>query len=107
MKSFDKNMEKLKKEFVTAYHEKERAEVGKEWQINVMNRIRKLGPLPARTDYFVLFRETVWRFAPLACILILVLVISLIKLDFIPESELVKIFFNNQLEFTLEQLFVV
>ena len=107
MKSSERNMEKLKKEFLTAYHEKEKTGAGEEWQMNVMSRIRKLGPLPAKTDYFTLFGQTVWRFAPVACVLILVLAISLIKLDFIPESELVKIFFNNPVEFTIEQLFIV
>ena len=107
MKSFEKHMERLKKAFITSYHAKEKTEVGEEWQMSVMNRIRRLGPLPARADYFTLFGQTVWRFAPVACVLILVLAISLIKLDFIPESEAAKIFFTNPVEYTIEQLFTV
>jgi hypothetical protein len=107
MKSFDKDMEKLKKEFQAAYHEKEKTKIGDEWQMSVMNRIRRIGPLPAGTDYFALFSQTVWRFAPVAGILILVLAVSLIKLDFIPGNELVRIFFENPMEFTLEQIFTV
>jgi hypothetical protein len=107
MKSFDKNMEKLRKAFVTSYHAKEKTGVSEGWQMSVMSRIRRLGPLPARADFFSLFGRTVWRLAPVACVLILVLAISLIKIDFIPESEAAKIFFANPVEFTIEQIFTV
>lgn len=107
MKPFKEKDEKLKKALMTAYHAKEKAGVGEGWQMNVMNRIRNLGPLPEQTDSFALFGQTVWRLAPAACVLIIALTLFLVKLDFIPEYELVNSLMSNPAEFTLEQLFPV
>lgn len=107
MKPFKENDEKLKKALMVAYHAKEKAEVGEGWQMKVMNRIRNLGPLPEQTDYFTLFGQAVWRFAPAVCVLIVALTLFLVKLDFIPEYELLNSLMSNPAEFTLEQLFPV
>lgn len=107
MKPFKENNDKLKKALMTAYHAKEKADVNEGWQMKVMNRIRGLGPLSGQTDSFAFFGQTVWRFAPAACVLIIALTFFLVKSDFIPEYELINALTSNPAEFTIEQLFPV
>lgn len=105
MKSFKGNHIKLKKALITAYHEKEKAEVGELWQMKVMSHIRSLGPLTSKTNYFELLEQFVWRFAPVACLLILILAICIIKLDPISDYEMARAFIDDPVDFTLLQLF--
>lgn len=100
MKSTKRNHTKLKKVLIRAYYEKEKPEVDELWQMRVMSHIRSLGPLSSRTSYFMLFEQSVWRLAPVACALILVLAAVIIKLDFIPDYEMVKMFIDDPVEFT-------
>jgi len=90
MKSSEENHKKMENVLIRAYREKEEVEVSDLWQIKVMSHIRSLGPLGSKTNYFMLLEPFVWRFAPVACVLILVLTICFINLDFIPEYEMAK-----------------
>lgn len=103
MGSMKKDQEKLKKTLTAAYYEKERASVNERWQIRVMSHVRSLGPLNAKTSYLEFFEGFVWRFAPVACLLILVLAIILTKLDFVSEYEIAKAFMEDPLDFSLFQ----
>jgi hypothetical protein len=105
VKSLKKDYTKLKELLMRAYHEKEKPEVDELWQMRVMSHIRSLGPVSSRRRYFMLFEQSVWRLAPVTCLLILVLAVFLTKLDFIPDYELVKLFMDDPVEFTFVQWF--
>jgi len=105
MKSDKEAYTKLENALIRAYRERERAEVSEQWQKKVMSHIRNLEPLNSKTSYFEFFEQFVWRFAPVAGILILILTICVITLDFVPEYEMAKIFIDDPVEFTLVQTF--
>jgi len=107
VKTLKKDYTKLKDLFIRAYHEKGKPEVGELWQMRVMSHIRSLGPVSSRRRYSMLFEQSVWRLAPVTCVLILVLAVFLIKLDFIPDYEMVKLFIDDPVEFTFVQWFGV
>lgn len=94
---------RLKKTLTAAYYEKEKAAVNGPWQIRVMRRVRTLGPLNVKTSYLEFFEGFVWKLAPVACLLILVLTIILTKLDFISDYEIAKAFMEDPLDFSLFQ----
>ena len=107
MKSHKNGHTKLKELLMRAYHEKEKPEIDELWQMRIMNHIRSLGPISARKKYFMLFEQSVWRLAPITCLLILVLAAFLIKLDFIPDYEMAKLFIDDSVEFIFVQWFGV
>lgn len=98
-----KDQKKLKKTLTAAYYKKEKAAINELWQIRVMSRVRDLGPLNAKTNYLELFERFVWKFAPVACLLILVLAIILTKLDFVSDYEIAKAFMEDPFDFSLFQ----
>jgi len=105
VKSLKKDNTRLKELLMRAYREKERPEVDELWQMRVMSHIRSLGPITSRGRYFMLLEQSVWRLTPVTCLLILVLAALLIKLDFIPDYEMVKLFIDDPVEFTFVQWF--
>ena len=107
MQSLKKDYAKLKELLIRAYHEKEKPEIDELWQVRVMSHIRSLGPISSRKRYFMLFEQSVWRLAPVTCLLILVLAVFLIKLDFIPDYEMAKLFIDDPLEFIFVEWFGV
>lgn len=92
---------KMRKVLAEAYREKENVEVGELWQARVMGHIRSLGPLYPVTSYLQLFEGFVWRLAPVACVLILILAAIFIHMDFISEYEMARIFFEDPVDFSL------
>ena len=105
MKFLKKDYTRLKELLMRAYHEKESPEVDELWQMRVMSHIRRLGPITSRKRYFMLFEQSVWRLAPVTCLLILVLAVFLIKIDLIPDYEMVKLFIDDPVEFTFVEWF--
>jgi len=105
MKSLDQKHGVLKEILRQAYHEKENLEVDNQWQLNVMRRIRRLGPVKSRPNFFMFFEQFVWRLTPVTCLLIIVLATIFFKLDFTPEYEVFTSFINDKEELTLVQLF--
>jgi hypothetical protein len=98
MKTFEE--EKLKEALIKAYREKDDLEVPKLWAEQVMNHIRRLGPIN-KQSFLLQFQQLVWRFAPVACMLIVALVIYMIKVDFVPEYEIAEILMNDPVGFVL------
>ena len=92
---------KLKKAFAEAYHAKEMTDVDALWDIRVMGHIRKLGPLGPMTNLLMQFEALVWRFAPIACILIVALAVCMTRIDFVSENEIAAILINDPVEFVL------
>ncbi len=105
MQFLNKDDTKLKELLMRAYHEREKPEGDELWQMRVMSHIRSLGPMSSRKTYFMLLEQSVWRLAPVTCVLILVLAAFFIKLDFIPDYEMVKLFIDDPVEFTFVQWF--
>ena len=101
----EKHSMKLKNALTTAYREKERTEVSDLWQINTMRHIQRLGPLDAKTGYLMSFEQLVWRFAPVACALILVFSVCLFNLDFSHEYEMAELFMEDPVEYSFAQSF--
>ncbi len=73
--------------------------------MRVMSHIRSLGPITSRKRYFMLFEQSVWRLAPVTCLLILVLAALLIKLDFFPDYQMVRLFIDDPVEITFAEEF--
>ena len=96
---------RLKKALISAYSEKKKVEVGDHWQTETMRRIRQIGPLESRTPYLLNFEQLIWRFAPVACALILVFCICLLKLDFAQEYEMSKLLLDDPVEYAFVQSF--
>jgi hypothetical protein len=90
-----------------AFRDKEKAKPSEDWQQNVMRHIRSLEPHSVTTNCLDLFEQFVWRFAPVACVLILVLAICIINLGLVPEYEVVKLFVKDPIEFSYVQMFGV
>ena len=86
---------KLTEALAAAYREKEGAEVDELWQIRVMNHVRRLDPIRSEALSFKLFEQYVWRFAAVACLLILMLAVVLIRGEFIPEYEIAQAFMED------------
>jgi hypothetical protein len=105
MKSLSQNLGVLKKILCQTYHKKENINVGDQWQLNVMRRIRNLGPVQSGPSFFMLFEQFVWRLTPATCLLIIVGVIIFLKLGFFPDYDVLTLFINDTEELSLAQLF--
>jgi hypothetical protein len=107
MKSLKENYQKLINALSAAYHDKDKVpiEVSTWWQTDVMRDIRRLGPLNAKASSFLFADRFVWRFAAVACMIALMLSIYVVYTGFNPETEIVNLFLDNPVEFTLVQAF--
>ncbi|MBW1784721.1 MAG: hypothetical protein JRL30_28745 [Deltaproteobacteria bacterium] len=105
MKPLHHKYEALKKILRKAYFEKEHAEIGDQWQMNLMRRIRNLGPVQSSPSFVMLFEQFVWRLTPATCLLIIVGAIIFLKLGFFPDYDVLTLFINNTEELSLAQLF--
>jgi hypothetical protein len=99
MQSIQEN--RLKKTLAEAYYAKEATNVHELWDTRVMSHIRRLGPLGPTTNFLMQFEALVWRFAPVACILIVALAVCMMRIDFVSEYEIATILINNPVEFVL------
>ena len=94
---------KIRKALAAAYREKEKVVAGELWQTSVMGHIRRLGPLYPASSYLEFFERFLWRLAPVACVLILILAVIFIHMDFLSEYEMAKIFFDDPADVSLFQ----
>jgi hypothetical protein len=96
MKSIDKeHFAKAIKAFAMTYNNKEKLEIGDMWQTRVMGHVLSMGPLYAKTGYFELFQQFVWKLTPVTFVLIGLLCVALVKMDFFSDYELTKSFVSN------------
>jgi len=86
-----------------AYRGKDKIEVGDHWQDEVMRRIRKLGAIEPAPSFLDMLEQLVWKFAPVACLLILVLTALLFQFDFNSEYDIFYLFTNGTDEVTFTQ----
>ena len=88
-----------------AYREKEKVEVGDQWQQEVMRRIGELGEIEASPSYLVMLEQLVWRLVPFTCILIIGLTVLLSSFNFISGYDIIQITMNSTEQLTLNQFF--
>jgi hypothetical protein len=81
MKSMISEKGNLKRAFRDAYSAKEGEGHGNDWRLQVMRRIRQIGPLNAKADFWPAFERLVWRLVPVSCLLVLVLTAALVAID--------------------------
>lgn len=105
MKLNEKHYERLKDALSVAYREKEKAAIGDSWQKKAMRRIRGLGPQDSKAVYWMGFEKLVWRFAPAACVLILIFSVCLLSMDFVQDYEIVKLFVVDPIEYAFVRSF--
>jgi hypothetical protein len=105
MKNLQHRYEALRTILSEAYFRKEHVEVGEQWQVNAMRRIRALGPIRSGPNFLVFLERFVWRLTPATCALILIFAALLFKLDFTPEYEVFTSLIYDTEELTLAQLF--
>lgn len=73
---------RLKKAFQKAYFSRGVPVLGDQWKVQVMRRVREIGP-PARVPGFWNGLESMlWRLAPVNAILMIPLIILLLNMDF-------------------------
>ena len=104
MKSLNNEIESAKELLRRVYHEKENVEIDDKWRLNVMDHIRSIGPIKTTPNHITLFEQFLWRLAPVACLLIIVLAILLLEVDFTPEYEVFASLINGVEPVSLEQL---
>ena len=104
MKTFEYRLEVLKKILLQAYHEKEKLELSDRWPMNVMGRVRRIGPLQAKPDPLMQFGQFVWRLTPVTCLLIIMSAAVLLKFDFTPDYSVLISFITDAEEISLVQL---
>ena len=88
-----------------AYREKEKVEVGDQWQQGVMRRIGELDEMEASPSYLVMLEQLVWRLVPVTCILIISLTVLLSSFDFISGYDIIQLTMNSTEQITLNQFF--
>jgi hypothetical protein len=109
MKSSKMDDLKVKQALKAAYDAKENngPEVGKQFEAQVMRRVRALGQIYSSPDYFSLCEQYFWRLVPVTAALIIVLVAWTIQFDFTSEFDLATIFINNPISFDLVQQLLI
>jgi len=103
VKSTKNGQENLIMTLRVAYHEKEKVEVGEQWQGKVMHRVRGIRHVLSERSFFEQFGDALWRFAPVACALILILGVCILKFHMIPDYEVAKLVANDPVGYGLLQ----
>lgn len=95
----------LKKILRKVYLEKEGLLLGDRWQQETMRRIRGVGPMKRRTDFWLGLEQLAWRLSPVNCGLILALSIFLFGSDYFHDYEILSLFSNGSEVLNLTQIF--
>lgn len=98
------DLKKVQRALSSAYKGGGDTEIGDAWERRVMARVRGLGPLRSRRGMTALF-EGVWRFAPAAAAMFLVLGAVLYqRMDILSEYEMARVFLETGLDDSLFQI---
>jgi hypothetical protein len=98
------DLKKVQRALSSAYKGGGDIEIGDAWERRVMVRVRGLGPLRSRRGVTALF-EGVWRFAPVAAAMFLVLGAVLYqRMDILSEYEMARVFLETGLDDSLFQI---
>jgi hypothetical protein len=96
--------EALRKILQRAHQEKEKLEIGDQWQEEVMRRIRNFGPIEGKPTFYLKLEQLVWRLAPVTCLLILGLTLLLSSVIPTESYDAMQLLMNGADELTLVQL---
>jgi hypothetical protein len=93
--------EKLRRALASAYFEKENADTGDLWQNKVMEHIRIIKSFYTQPSYLDRFQQLVWKLAPVAVVLALILGIMLSQVDYTRDYEIAKMFIEDPANYSL------
>ena len=91
--------------FKKAHRQKEKIQVPESLKMDIMNLIRNEIRDDISVNFFDLFRQFVWKLAPVTCVLVLLLGILLSRIDTLSDYELVKIFINTPSDMSFLSLY--
>jgi hypothetical protein len=103
MKFTRNRQENLIRTLRIAYHEKEKVDVGDQWQAKVMHHVLGIRHVLSKKNFFEQFGDALWHLAPVACGLILILGVCIVKFHVIPDYAMAKIVANDPMEYGLLQ----
>ena len=95
----------LKESLRKAYLEKEALDVDDRWRLGTMPRIRAMGPLKARADFWLGLEQIAWRLSPVTCALILLCALAFLGSDTFHDYEVLSVFTADPEDLSLFQLF--
>lgn len=98
MKSFDSREQEIMEVLKKGYFHKEKAgsaAPGRDWERAVMGKVGAMAPSSSANDWLSLFEIAVWRLAPAACLLVVLLSVVLIRLDFSSEYMVASAFMDD------------
>ena len=90
--------EKIRKILKKAYLSPKEVKISENWQREVIEDIRKIGIL-SKTSNIWYFEQFFWKFVPIACVIVAILLILTIKTSSIPTFEII----GDFLSFTILQ----
>ena len=94
----------LKESLRKAYFQKEGLEADDRWRPGTMSRIRALGHLKAKADFWLGLEQLAWRLSPITCALILICALAFLGSDAFHDYEVMSVFTNDPGELTLSQM---
>jgi len=99
------DLKKVQRVLSSAYKAEKNIEIGNAWEKRVMARIKGLGPLTSRRGLTALFEGYVWRLAPAAALIFLILGAVLYQqMDFLSECEMARVFVETRFDDSLFQV---
>ncbi len=105
MKSQEEDFKRVKDALKTAYDDKQKTDLGEladdMWQMKVMRHIRRIGPLKPEPVLMEFVEGWIWKFAPVACILIAILIVCLYNLDLSTEYEMAKLYIDDPIGYSI------
>ena len=104
MKIFDEKSQKFEEALRESYHDKEHIEVGRLWKVELMRKIRGKDLLDENTTWSFFFNQMGWRFAVVACTLVLMVSVCTNFSGFNTVEEVQNLFLSNPVEFTIAQM---
>jgi hypothetical protein len=106
MKLFDdEKYEHLEQALKAAYHDRDVPELSLRWRQDVMRDIRRLGPLKAMFKPLTFVHQFVWRFAAVACLVVLMLLGYMWYGGFNPIENVTDRFRDDPVQLTIVQVF--
>jgi hypothetical protein len=95
-----KALAKIFKALSSAYSRRGDAEIsGTWWEARVMGHVRSLDTFYPTMSYIELYQQFLWRLVPVAFLLALTLAVLIVRMDFISDYELAKIFTSDPKDF--------
>ncbi len=103
MKQPEKNPDNARHILSGVYMSQDQGPMTPVWHRQVMGAIRSLPEKDSKDTYFQGMEQMVWKFAPVACMLILVMAVVLAAQDFTPEYGLFEAFMDDSMSGFLAQ----